>query len=283
MEHSPSALRGNAAVGPPSRLPPLRCWGAPRPGLPAPDPGWRVLRRDGARLWVDKPGQLQVHPSKPGDPFTLWDGLVRQFAWEWVVEGAQISILTRLDRETSGVVLVALSSAEARMLGRVMQRHQLGKEYRALVHGWPERDAWTGDAALTRRRRVDPQAPIGVEQIAHPGGRAARTAFAVERRFEAILDGRPRRLALLRARPVTGRMHQIRVHAALAGHPLLGDKLYGQPPSTYLRWIDEGWSAELAGRLLWPRQALHCHALELDGVRVESPLPDDWRGLLESR
>lgn len=280
VEHSPPNHHGNApefGTGP--RLPPLRCWGPPRPSLPAPDPHWRLLARAGNRLFLDKPGQLQVHPSKPGDPFTLWDGLVRTFAWEWVVEGAQVSILTRLDRETSGVVLVALSSAEARQLGRAIQRQQLGKEYLALVHGWPKRQKWTVDAPLTDRRRVDPQAPIGVEQIVHPTGRAARTDFAVAGKFQVSLGGNPRRLSLLRVRPLTGRMHQIRVHAAASGHPLLGDKLYGQPPSTYLRWIDEGWTPALAQRLLWPRQALHCRALTLEGTRTVAPLPPDWQEL----
>ena len=119
-----------------------------------------------------------------------------------------------------------------------MQRRQVEKEYLALVRGWPEEEAFTVEPPIRRKGEVA-ESPIWVKQIVHPEGAASRTDFAVRERFAR---GGRRRFALVRAFPRTGRMHQIRVHLAHAGHPVVGDKIYGPDERCYLDFIETGWS-----------------------------------------
>lgn len=231
---------------------------------------------------VNKPAPLQVHPSRPDGGPTLWHGLRELLRFE-IANGATLSIINRLDRDTSGVVLVAKHKAAARMLHKAMMRREVGKEYRAIVTGWPEADHFTVDAPILRRGEVT-ASPIYLLQQVHPDGAASRTDFTVLQRFhKATTSGD--RFALVAARPHTGRMHQIRVHLAHAGHPVVGDKLYGPSPEWYLRQIEHGWTPEAAAALLLPRQALHSCRLSVtaeDGSPLEwlAPLPRDMADFL---
>jgi 23S rRNA pseudouridine1911/1915/1917 synthase len=99
---------------------------------------------------VDKPPFLLVHPTKPGGAPTLWKQLRELLAFE-IANGGQVSIVNRLDRETSGLVLVAKTSAAARKFGLLMQRHRLRKEYLAIVSGWPAWETKVVDAPLDRQ------------------------------------------------------------------------------------------------------------------------------------
>lgn len=230
---------------------------------------------------VDKPAPLQVHPAKPDSPPTLLDGLEQLLAYE-IANGARLSIINRLDRETSGLVLVAKNRETARVLGKAMMRRQIGKKYLALVHGWPGPDAFVVDAPLRRRGEFDPGAPVHLMQAVHADGAPSRTEFQVRRRWTRPgAAGAPEPLALVEARPVTGRMHQIRVHLSHAGHPVVGDKLYGPAgAAAYLGFIESGWTAALAAILRIPRHALHSCHLEVETgewgrLVFESPLPAD--------
>ncbi len=240
-----------------------------------------------AREWlvVDKPPFLQIHPKKPGGPPTLWDRLRELLAFE-LANGGQVSIINRLDRETSGTVLVAKTAEMARSFHEAMKRRAFGKEYQALVWGWPQGE-FTVDAPIARRGEVEPSA-IYVKRCIHPAGVEARTHFRVEHCFERE-EGR---FALVRAFPQTGRTHQIRLHLAHAGYPIVGDKLYGPDERCYLEFIETGWTPALAERLLLPRQALHSARLHLEAAEaggVEggggdwvAPLPQAlrvWAGL----
>ena len=231
---------------------------------------FRVIDEDESILLVDKPADLLVHPSKPGGPPTLWHGLRALLSYE-LANGGQISIINRLDRETSGLTLVAKSAHAARLLGRAMMRREIAKEYLALARGWPEEDAFTIDAALLRAGEVE-YCPIYVKQRVHHAGKPSATRFRVEARGFGPGGAR---CALVRAFPLTGRMHQIRVHLAHAGHPLFGDKIYTGSGEDYLRFIEGGWDAAMARRLLMERHALHSAALEWEGRRWECPLPPD--------
>lgn len=224
---------------------------------------------------MDKPPHLLVHPSLPKHDATLWHGLRNLLAYE-LVNGGQISIITRLDRETSGVVLIAKHARAARQLGLAMQRGQFSKTYLALVFGWPQDDAFDVDAPLLRAGEVEESA-VWVRQRVHPEGRAARTDFRVLRRFHAASG---EALALVECLPHTGRMHQIRVHLSHAGHGIVGDKLYGRDPRHYLDFIDHGCTPEMKKALLLDRQALHARRLAWDGFVCESPLAGDMRALL---
>ena len=233
-----------------------------------------VVDESDAYVVIDKPPLLEVHPSKPGGRRTLWDGLRQLLVFE-IVNGGQVSIVTRLDRETSGLVLVAKTRTAAREFHQLMELHAIAKEYLAIVWGWPESDRFVVDAPLVRQGSKVPS-QVYLKRMVHPDGASARTEFSVERRFTRP-SSNGERFALIRAFPKTGRTHQIRVHLAHAGHPIIGDKLYGPSEGCYLEFIRTGWTDALRQRLLLPRHALHATSLTIAsmGLRWKLPLAPD--------
>lgn len=223
---------------------------------------------------VDKPAFLLVHPKKPGGPRTLWDGLRELLAFE-LANGGQVSLVNRLDRETSGLILVAKNAVAARRFHTAMRGRAIAKEYLALVWGWPEREEFTVRAPILRQGERGPTS-IYLKRCVHPEGAEAVTRFRVERRFEKPSSAGCR-FALVRAFPETGRTHQIRIHLAHAGHPIVGDKIYGPDERCYLEFIETGWTPALERRLLLPRHALHSARLRLE-TSEDGPL--DWRSPL---
>ncbi len=243
----------------------------------SPTPDFTILSETEDWIALDKPAHLLVHPSLPTHRETLWDGLKCLLSYE-LVNGGQISIITRLDRETSGVVLVAKHSRAARQLGLTMQRGHFSKTYLAVVFGWPVEDAFTIDGPLRRAGEVEESA-VWVRQRVHPDGRPSRTDFRVLQRWSHGGDG-GLPLALMECTPRTGRMHQIRVHLSHAGHGIVGDKLYGRDSRHYLDFIEQGWTPSMERELILNRQALHAHRLSWEGGDCLSPLPRDMAGLI---
>jgi 23S rRNA pseudouridine1911/1915/1917 synthase len=229
---------------------------------------------------IDKPANLLVHPTGPGRPDTLWDELKRFLAFE-IVNGARISFINRLDRETSGLILVAKTTDAARQLGLMIARHRIRKTYTAIVSGWPCEETFLVNQPLLRQGIVRPS-KIWLKQAVHPDGFPALTSFRVLNRF--TLHERP--FALVEAQPETGRTHQIRVHLTHVGHPIVGDKIYGPDENCYLEFIDSNWTLSLEAKLLLPRQALHAFSLsfefEGDSFSFEAPLPSDLKNFLAS-
>jgi 23S rRNA pseudouridine1911/1915/1917 synthase len=241
---------------------------------------------------VDKPPFLLIHPTKPNGTRTLWQELRGLFAFE-IAAGGQVSIVNRLDRETSGLVLIAKKPEIARRFGLLMQRRQLKKEYLAIVCGWPEWENTLVDAALDRQGKHRDSA-IWLKQMIHPSGAPAQTEFKVDRRFtRSTARARPEparhgerapldsareagKFSLIRAIPHTGRTHQIRLHLSSIGHPVVGDKIYGPDEQLYLRFIETGWTPKLERHLLLPRHALHSARLAIEGEHEwTSPLLHD--------
>ncbi|MFT4175707.1 MAG: RNA pseudouridine synthase [Luteolibacter sp.] len=225
---------------------------------------FQVVAESDDWIVVDKPAPLIVHPANNKPEPTLLGGIEVLFAYE-MENGARPAIVTRLDRETSGLVLVAMHRRAARELGMIFERREAHKEYLAIVHGWPETEEWECRAPIRRAGELGPS-PIWVRQVVHETGRDCMTRFRVERRFERE-EGK---FAVVRCFPETGRMHQLRVHLKHGGHPIVGDKLYSGDGSEYVEWMATGWTAALEKRLLLPRHALHAAKLSVpwEGERV---------------
>jgi 23S rRNA pseudouridine1911/1915/1917 synthase len=163
-----------------------------------------------------------------------------------------------------------------------MMARQARKTYLAIAHGWPTWSQITETGPILRRGDVMPS-EIYVKQIVHPEGSPCETTF---RLLECRTDDGGRPFSLIEASPHTGRMHQIRVHLSHLGHPIVGDKLYGQDEQCYLDFISTGWTPDLQRRLILPRQALHSCRLEIHDdapLQWSSPLLEDlqlfWEGL----
>src|SRR5947208_1283682 len=241
------------------------------------DRDFRIIDETNDYIVVDKPAFLLTHPTKPDQRTTLWKELRELLAFE-IANSGQVSIVNRLDRETSGLVLVAKTSAAARRFGLLMQEHRLRKEYLAIVLGWPDWETKIVDAPMDRQGKHQPSA-IWLKQMIHPKGAEAITEFHVETRFTRSTSS-GKEFALIRAIPKTGRTHQIRVHLASLGHPIVGDKIYGPDEKLYLEFIETGWTPRLERKLILPRHALHSAALEFEGERWTSPLPPDVAGFV---
>ena len=215
----------------------------------------RVLWEDGLYLAADKPAGLLTHPSH-----SRYTGTLASFALHYVQSrgGETVHAVNRLDRDTSGVVLFSKCAWGKSLL----REAQMEKRYLALVCGAPPQDAGLADLPIRRAAEREQR------RIVAEDGAPARTRWRVLRRFETE-DGA---YSLLLLRLETGRTHQIRVHMAALGCPLLGDKLYGTPASS-----------ALSAALGVPTQALHAcllrfpHPLTGEGVELRT-LPE-WREL----
>jgi 23S rRNA pseudouridine1911/1915/1917 synthase len=201
--------------------------------------------RDDERLFVvNKPGDVVCHPSKDG-PWSSLSGAVREFAR---LEAAHL--IFRLDRETSGLVVFAKDAKLASRLQRAVQARRVAKAYLAVLTG-ELRDPITVNQPLGD----DVHSPVFVKSTVRADGQAAVSHFT------PLVTGGG--FTLARVVTETGRKHQIRAHAQWLGHALVGDKIYGPDARHYLEFIDRGWTAELAAKLLLPRQALHCAEIDL--------------------
>jgi 23S rRNA pseudouridine1911/1915/1917 synthase len=222
-----------------------------------------ILHQDEDLLIVAKPTGLTVHPGHGQPRGTLANALVHALRDLPALGGSdRPGIVHRLDKDTSGVMVVACTEAAQVALSRAFAERRVAKTYVAVVHREDIEAEGTIDLALERSRTVRTRMAVAREGR----GRAAHTAWRVARRLP--------RHAVLHCHPTTGRTHQIRVHLRAIHHPIVGDPIYG-------------WGGAI-GEALAPRLLLHAWRLAFDhprtGERVtfEAPLPDDMAGAIEA-
>jgi RluA family pseudouridine synthase len=209
----------------------------------------QVLYSDDALLVVNKPAGLPVQPDG-------WNAAAPYLLQEAQMEYGHLWIVHRLDKSTTGVLVLARTGQAHRTLSMQFERHEARKIYHAIVNGLPE---WQERSA---RQPLLPNVGHRHRTVVNGRhGKASATDFSVRERFEDH--------ALLEAQPLTGRTHQVRAHAAALGHPLLGDTLYGAPPTGLIA-----------------RAALHALKLEFHHpitgrlTTFEASYPDDFQQAL---
>jgi 23S rRNA pseudouridine1911/1915/1917 synthase len=230
-------------------VPPIAASRAAAPSAGDDEPLLTVVHEDADLLVVDKRAGLVCHPSKAG-PRSSLIGRVRLH----LGDDATAHLVNRLDRETSGLVLVAKTDAAARDLRRLWETRQVEKEYLALVHGHVAGEHGRIDAALGK----DTASRVAIKDCVRADGAAARTDYAVLLRHHlSTADGGELPVTLLQVMPHTGRKHQIRIHLAHVGHPIVGDKLYGGCEDDYLALVEDRLTPAIEARLVLRHHALH--------------------------
>jgi 23S rRNA pseudouridine1911/1915/1917 synthase len=233
-----------------------------------------VLHEDARMRIIDKPAGLPVHASAK----FYFNTLTRVLDERYPDEPEQ-QICHRLDRETSGCLVVARDREAAGFLkSAIAAKDKTTKQYLAVVHGQPPWDTeLTLDTPLRLSTAADATKIPTVRVLPDPRGLSAITRVRVEHRGE--------RYALVRCTLVTGRQHQIRVHLAVAGYPIVGDKIYAHGDDAFVDYCDEGLTPELAELFVLPRHALHAARItvphpEGGTVTADAPLPADMAALL---
>lgn len=225
MSESPETSAGNAAA---------------TPSL------FEVLHEADGLLVLRKPSGLVCHPTKAG-PLSSLVSRVR------IHLGREGHMVHRLDRETGGVMVFATTDEAGLELRRYWESGLVTKEYTALVHGWMPTDEGQIDAPLGK----DERSAVAVRDGVRPGGSPARTRWWCAGRFRRAEGD----FSVVRVRIETGRKHQIRIHLAHLGHPVVGDKIYGPDERIYLDFVEGRLSEEQRRRLLLPFHALHAQRL----------------------
>ncbi len=249
---------------------------------PPVDDRYVVVFEDDHYLAVAKSGNIPVHACGIYIVNTLIARLRDDF-------GANVNLVHRLDRETSGVVVLAKHRDANRLLARMFERGEVEKRYLAIVHGRPVEPTFVIDAAIGK---IDArfQYPVEYEwgkqndlatylpkRCVDPNGKAARTRVEVFETRDMFTT--------LRVVPEQGRTNQIRVHLAHAGHPILGDKIYSLAGEIRDEQLREGLTERVRAALVLPRHALHCeglafeHPIEKQRVELRAPVPEDMAAL----
>ncbi len=238
----------------------------------------QVIFEDAELLIVNKPAGLVCHPTKTDE----YSSLISR-ARLYLGEGSNPQLVNRLDRETSGITVMAITSESARELRRTWESREVEKEYLAVVHGRVEKPDGIIDEPLGK----DVSSKVAIKDCVRPDGSAARTEYWVEAQLEHEVPAEHGHLgetelkpfSLLRVKPRTGRKHQIRIHLAHLGHPIVGDKIYGGDEDLYLALVEDRLTPAQRKRLILPHHALHARSVRFSwrGIdRYFEAQPETW-------
>lgn len=223
-----------------------------------------VIAEDDDFLVINKPAGLVCHPTK-GDVYSSLISRVRLY-----LGGQDSHLVNRLDRETSGIVIVAKTLEAGTQLRKLWEARTVQKEYLAIVHG-ELRGSMTIDAPLG----ADPRSHIAIKDCVTSDGLPATTQVFGLRTF--VREGRA--FSLLRVVLLTGRKHQIRIHLSHVGYPIVGDKIYGGDENLYLEFVQGRLTPERRSQLITENHCLHAAhvAFEMLGrARFFYCPPEDW-------
>ena len=229
-----------------------------------------VIFEDEDLLVVNKPAGLVCHPTKTDSRSSLV-GRVRLY----LGDNRPAHLVNRLDRETSGVIILAKNPDVARQLGRCWESGFVEKEYLAIVHGRVREAAGVINAPLGK----DEKSRVAIKDCVRPDGVAAVTRYELLRNYSGNPVGQTCEFSFLKVVPESGRKHQIRIHLANIGHPIVGDKLYGADEDLYLALVEGRLTPEHRERLILPFHALHAHKVrfKLEGIeRQFESEPEEW-------
>lgn len=253
--------------------------GAPQPAPLRAEPEdipLAIVYEDDDLAVIDKPAGMTVHAGagdEESNRGTVVNALLFHFGKALSQNGGELrpGIVHRLDKQTSGLIVVAKNDTAHRKLGEMFAARQLRKVYIALVHGWPKEDQGTIDLPihrdLVRRIRMTTR---------RAGGRHAVSHWRVLERIDSAFG----RFTLLEVRIETGRTHQIRVHLQAIGHPVAGDTLYGAP-QRILRAGAEGHAISLGRNFLHAAELEFAHPVTGKVLHLNAPLPAELREVLE--
>ncbi len=236
-----------------------------------------ILYEDQWMVAVDKPPGLAVHPSGRRLDGTLITELHRRYRRPDEPERDVVPrLLHRIDVETSGVVAVSLDEQFHHLVARQFEDRDVQKVYLAVVHGIPKEQEGTIEFSIGPDRRSEVR--LKLEARTDGTGLSALTHYKTLRSNA--------RYSLIELRPQTGRTHQLRVHMAAIGCPLVGDKIYGGDASIFLEQLAGNLSEASLAKLVLDRHALHArhlrffHPMRNETMEIEAPLPDDMRALI---
>jgi 23S rRNA pseudouridine1911/1915/1917 synthase len=247
--------------------------------LPTPeDIPLKLVFEDEALVVVDKPPNMVMHPAKGNWSGTMVNALQFHFENLSTIGGAERpGIIHRLDRDTTGLVVVAKDDKAHRLLAAQFENRTTHKEYQALVYGEPDRDSDYIERPIGHHPTI--REKMAIRSVVE-GGKSANTFYQVLERFNGY--------ALVRCKILTGRTHQIRVHLTHIGHPIVADRMYANNRARLTVADLAGPAAPDADRVLIERQALHAfrlhftHPLTGEALEFESPPPEDFRSALEA-
>jgi len=231
---------------------------------PPANENYSILYEDQDLMAVNKPPNIPVHTSGKYFNNTLIKVLRRDFP------NLDLDLINRLDRETSGIILLSKSALARKVAGELFKRKEVQKTYIAYVFGEVEKETFTVDAPIAEDVSTVVRIRMGIDE---QRGLSAQTDFSIVKLAKGFTK--------LLCHPITGRTNQIRVHLSHIGHPVIGDKLYSGNDKDFLEFIEKGNTPEILSRVLTPRQLLHAyrnqftHPVTGQPLDLVCPEPDD--------